>query len=266
MPFSLELLEEKLAQKSKQKPKPMPPEKMVKKAVGQRNWINGSMIGYKFGSLTVVGRGIPNWYQSTSLIPCKCSCGKNVGILANKLLTRKSCSHCSSKNKGMPKKHGKIPHDVYIAWRSMKARCFYTKSSNYKYYGGRGISVCERWAKSFENFLNDMGEKPQKGYTLERIDNNKDYGPENCRWATRLEQAKNKRSSILLTCDGESKSITEWSVLSGVKYSTIYFRLKNGWDAKRAVWFKSLHASPSTILDILPQSQACLEEGNAPSA
>lgn len=239
----LENLEEQKAENLRQNANNLPHAKTAKRAGGRkRNWIDGSMIGKRFNSLTVIGKGVPGYYKSITLIPCKCDCGENVQILSTKIFKRKSCKTCSFKKIAKSKfKHGREPKDVYIIWKNMKARCSYVKRSNYRYYGGRGIAVCERWANSFENFINDMGVRPGSNYSIERVDNSKGYSPDNCKWATHQEQAKNKRSSILLNCRGQLKSITEWSVISGIKYNTIYFRIKNGWGIEKAIWFNSPH-------------------------
>jgi len=101
-------------------------------------------------------------------------------------------------------------NDVKTVWRSMRNRCLNPKSRGYENYGGRGIKVCDRWLGSFDNFKNDMGER-LSGMTLERINNDGDYEPSNCRWATRKEQQNNKRNNILMTLNGVTKNVMEWS-------------------------------------------------------
>jgi len=131
------------------------------------------------------------------------------------------------------KKHGKSSTAIYGVWNSMRERCQNPEAAAYANYGGRGITVCERW-QSFSNFYEDMGDAPP-GLTLDRIDNDRGYSPENCRWATRTEQARNKRSLHRLTVDGEKLSMGEWAERSGVSVGTLWQRVANGWSAEAAV-------------------------------
>lgn len=115
----------------------------------------------------------------------------------------------------------------------MLARCRNPNTVAYPEYGGRGITVCERWS-DFRNFFADMGE-PTPGLTLDRIDNNLGYSKENCRWATRTQQGRNKRSNRILIVAGESKTMSEWAEATGLKLSTIWARVNKGWSADDAV-------------------------------
>lgn len=126
---------------------------------------------------------------------------------------------------------------TYLTWDNMLQRCRNPRNTWYKNYGGRGIKVCERWSK-FENFLADMGERPP-GRTIDRKDNDGDYEPDNCRWATKKEQSNNHRRNRYLTCyDGPkgTKTLTEWAAISGRHYTTILHALKRGWTHKEAVF------------------------------
>ena len=121
---------------------------------------------------------------------------------------------------------------TYNSWINMKARCNNPNTKDYVNYGARGISVCDRWAGSFENFLDDMGERPD-GTTIDRRDNNKGYNPENCRWATTKEQSINKRDSIFIELNGETRHLHEWCEMFNIAPGTAYARLIKGWDATR---------------------------------
>ncbi|CAB4132515.1 hypothetical protein UFOVP253_29 [uncultured Caudovirales phage] len=123
----------------------------------------------------------------------------------------------------------------YTAWCAMKSRCYNPNNNRYYRYGGRGIKVCERWEHSFKNFLADMGLKPTPSHTVERLSSDLDYSPENCVWATRIEQANNKSSNHLLTLNGETHTVIEWSRKTGINVKTIYTRLNRGFTDKQAL-------------------------------
>jgi hypothetical protein len=124
----------------------------------------------------------------------------------------------------------------YSVWASMLTRCHNPKSVRFYNYGGRGISVCERWATSFENFLDDMGFAPSPAYSIDRINNDGNYEPGNCRWATRKEQSNNTRFNRTLVIDGVSKTLTQWAESSGLGVSTIWARLNvYHWPESRAL-------------------------------
>lgn len=131
--------------------------------------------------------------------------------------------------------HGYSRHPLYDTWMNMIKRCYEEDNPAYKRYGGRGIKVCERWIKSPENFINDIGDKPSDEYTLDRKDNDKDYSPENCRWATREEQANNTRSTIFLEYNGQKKTMTEWGRITGFGRRTITTRYDRGWTVEQII-------------------------------
>jgi len=117
----------------------------------------------------------------------------------------------------------------------MNKRCRNPADKDYLRWGGRGIRVCERWRNSFENFLADMGKKPSAKHSLDRINNDGDYEPGNCRWATNREQSRNRSNNRYITAFGETLLVVEWAERSNVKLGTIYRRLQYGWSPERAV-------------------------------
>lgn len=122
----------------------------------------------------------------------------------------------------------------YNAWEGMIRRCYKPGHPSYERYGGRGITVCDEWRAGFPHFLRDMGKCPP-GHTVERDDNSGNYTPDNCRWASKKEQANNRRSNVLITHDGKTMNIGQWAEFRGWAYSTIANRLANGWSPEKAV-------------------------------
>lgn len=131
-------------------------------------------------------------------------------------------------------KPGSGPSKTYKSWVDMVRRCKFTTGPNWRSYKGRGITVCDRWLK-FENFLADMGEKPLGRFTIDRIDNNGNYEPKNCRWATYTDQNRNKRNNHLLTFNGKTMCIAEWAEAMGIERDRLKARIYMGWSTKRAL-------------------------------
>lgn len=169
---------------------------------------------------------------------CRCECGASHFVNECNLLRSltKSCGCLSSEVTSKRNfKHGyakKGSQDrIYGIWCGMIARCGNPKNGHYKNYGGRGITVCERWFK-FENFLADMGEPPPK-LSLDRLDNDRGYCKENCGWRTDIDQARNKQNTIRLEWNGLSLTIPEWAEIIGIQYKTLDARYHRGWSIKR---------------------------------
>lgn len=132
--------------------------------------------------------------------------------------------------------HGMAGTKVYFAWHSMIDRCLVSYSTNFKNHGGRGITVCPEWADSFSAFLRDMGLPPSKKHSLDRINNDGNYEPGNCRWATAKQQCRNRRGCKFLTFRGETKTLTEWSEIMGLHKDTVGCRISRyGWTVERAL-------------------------------
>ena len=132
--------------------------------------------------------------------------------------------------------HGKTNTKEFKCWQKIKERCNNPNVKEYIYYGARGITMCNAWQESFEQFLLDMGNAPTAKHTIERIDNNKNYDASNCKWATMTEQANNKSNNRLLTYNGVTKNITQWSNTISVSVSTLRRRIDNlGWGVVKAL-------------------------------
>jgi hypothetical protein len=130
----------------------------------------------------------------------------------------------------------KCDHPEYMSWKGIKGRCLVRGDHNYRKYGAKGVTVCDRWRDSFENFLADMGPKPGPGYSVDRIDNKKGYEPGNCRWATHEEQNNNRgKFNRVVTAFGRTKTMSEWSRETGVKVGTIWWRLESGKTPEQSV-------------------------------
>lgn len=121
------------------------------------------------------------------------------------------------------------------AWHNMLSRCYYARDKRFSYYGGRGIGVCDRWRTSFSAFLADMGQRPSSDHSLDRIDSNGAYCPENCRWSTRIEQQRNRRDNIRITYNGETKTAPEWAETTGINDDAIRQRIARGWTVETAL-------------------------------
>lgn len=130
----------------------------------------------------------------------------------------------------MAKTHGMTDTPTYNSWAAMRKRCLNKRHHAYARYGGKGITICERWGK-LENFLSNMGERPE-GTTLDRINNDGNYEPGNCRWASWSEQQNNRGNMRMVTINGATKSLSEWSQRSGIPISTIFNRLGRGWPSE----------------------------------
>lgn len=161
----------------------------------------------------------------------RCECGNEKEIRIEHVRTGR-VKRCGCKSASQT--HGHSYSGAYGTWTNMKARCLRETSDVYSGYGGRGIKVCERWM-SFENFLEDMGERPEEK-TLDRIDNDGNYCKENCRWATKSEQMNNRSNSRFLEYKGEVKTMRDWAVSIGMDYNKLNSRINTlKWSVERAL-------------------------------
>lgn len=191
-----------------------------------------SLIGLRFERFIVIADAAPLIYTPPSGVAvkhraslCKCECGTEI-VVRNSSLKNGSKQSCGCAN---------APYSNTPTWRSwtmMKARCFTTACTSYPYYGGRGITVCERWL-NYEKFVSDMGLRPE-GTSIERINGDGHYEPGNCRWATKQEQSENKSSTLRFTINGFTGCLNAVARHFGIKSGNVHNRLRRGWTPERA--------------------------------
>lgn len=193
-----------------------------------------------------------------SLWKVRCDCGKEFIMTAGHFLEgkQKSCGCMRGKLIEAAKgTHRHSKHPLYHVWRSMKQRCTVPTAQAWANYGGRGIRVCDRWLESFENFWADMSPTYQEGLTLDRIDVNGNYTPENCRWADYKTQARNKRKNILINTPWGRITVAEASERSGIGNTTLLYRLDHGW-TEDILFTKPDLSNKSTTLKMQAQTTA----------
>jgi hypothetical protein len=186
------------------------------------------MAGRVFGKLTVLRRAPREPGPGPAVWVCLCECGTVTTATGGNLRKGRAFS-CGC----VRRKHGMAGSPTWVSWRSMRDRCLNVRNPGYANYGGRGITIAERW-DDFAAFLADMGERP-KGLTLDRIDNDGNYEPGNCRWATMRTQSRNSRMNTLLEHQGATHTMVEWSEILGLAQSVIVDRLRRGWAVERAL-------------------------------
>jgi hypothetical protein len=193
-------------------------------------------VGDTYNRLTVIKR-VENKGQSAAWL-CICSCGNKIEASGSKLSSGnvKSCGCLQKENASKANSsHGMTNTKEYRSWAAMKTRCLNDKRENYEHYGGRGITICESWTNSFENFIEDLGKSPSNEHTLERDNVNGNYEPDNCRWASQKEQARNRRSSKRVEWNGTVITLAELSELTKVDYNLLQFRISRGWTVEDSV-------------------------------
>jgi hypothetical protein len=198
-----------------------------------------------FGRLTTIGPKfrlpIGNQNKKASYQVCRCDCG-SVGVFDCWCLKRATTRSCGCLNLEVAKnkftKHGMHKSAEYKCWKGMVQRCVNPKASHYMDYGGRGIRVCDRWrepnGRGFMNFFEDMQKRPPNT-EIDREDNDGHYTPDNCRWATRQEQSRNKRSTVHITYKGKTQCMADWADELGIRRLTLWARIKKGWPIEEAL-------------------------------
>lgn len=189
------------------------------------------LIGLKFGKLTVIDScGCDKYKHYMSKV--RCECGKEYIVPDTELIygRRDGCRSCNMK------KHGMTNTPLFERWSSMKQRCYDKNHNNYKHYGGRGIVMCDEWENDFQSFYDWSVENGYKeNLTIDRIDNNGNYEPSNCRWVDMKTQSNNRRTNRKIEVSGEMYSISDLGSMYCIKPGTLRFRLESGWDVSKAL-------------------------------
>lgn len=201
-----------------------------------------SLAGMVFSKLTVTERSGSD-ERGRSMWLCRCECGNTIVLSGSHIKSgfNVSCG-CTRYTYGKPVR----THRNHQSWRSMMKRCYYVKDISFKNYGGRGITVCDEWHNPL-NFFRDMESSYFPGATLDRIDVNGNYFPENCRWATIDQQANNKRTNLRVSALGETLTVSQWAKKTGMSKQTIRERVVSGWPHELAV-------------TVTPDSANCIEK------
>lgn len=177
-------------------------------------------------ALEVIGRD----NRGNAVWRCKCICGSEIEVPAVEL-KRCNPNNCGCLRKELARKkatkHGMFGTPEYCSWESMRRRCYNPNNKDYHLYGARGIRVCAEWNNSFEVFYKDMGARPD-GTTLDRIRSDSDYSKENCRWSDAKKQTRNRKTTILIEYEGRTVTLKELSIITGIKYTTLWWRKKHG--------------------------------------
>lgn len=201
-------------------------------------------VGSQFNNWRVI-EILPVPHKGHHKALCECICGKQQAVSIHKLRYElsKGCKSCSNKRKS----HSDYKSREYGIYRDMKQRCLNSKNKAFCNYGARGITICQRWLDSYSNFLEDMGRSPTLAHTLDRIDVNGNYTPENCRWALRKEQNRNRRNTIYVTYEGHEYDLATLCDTLSVKYSVVKERLVLGHTIEDALTAPIKNRKPITI-------------------
>lgn len=198
------------------------------------------LAGQRFHQLTAVGPAAEGPRNGYILWICRCDCGNTVKVQSGHLRSgnTKSCG-CrrveKTREQGRKKKHGMTGSPEYKAWQGMRERCYKSTQHNYHRYGGRGITVCDRWKNSFLHFYQDMGKRPSPEHSIDRRDNDGNYEPGNCRWATPVEQGNNRSTNVRHLVNEHAITIAQLARQLEIPVSTLDARLRYGYTVEEAI-------------------------------
>lgn len=208
--------------------------------------------GKSFGDWLVIKRDGSMKYGGAAYL-CRCKCGTERRISSGSLGAGGTLScGCDNKKTFAERSvtHGMSKHPMYLAWCRIKDRCYNRRHTYYPRYGGRGIGLCERWM-DFTKFYSDNIQSWRAGLTIERIDNNGQYEPDNCRWATRAEQSRNRSNTVLMTLGDVTQPLSVWSEFVGIPQNTLRTRKRAGWSDEKAL------TTPHVVSSRTKRSRTC---------
>lgn len=190
--------------------------------------MKSELIGQRFGRLVVIAESENRQCGNVCWV-CKCDCGNITPPIIGNSLKRGNTRSCGCLYIEAHTKHGGKKTRLYSIWQGMKARCYRPSHPHYDRYGGRGITICDAWKDDFQAFREwALTHGYSDKLTIDRVDNDKGYSPENCRWATDKEQGNNRCQNVLVEINGETRTIAEWAIKSGIKFQTVYRRYRRG--------------------------------------
>lgn len=204
--------------------------------------------GMKFWRLTILKLSETRDVRNRQLFLCRCDCGKILIIRRGSIAsgeTRSCGCYGIERRRESVKTHGLAAHPIYFVWKGMRARCKTSDPHHARVYLNRGITVCSEW-DDFKTFYDDMIHTWKPGLWIERINNDLGYSKSNCRWATQIEQVRNKTNNRLLEFDGKRKPVSEWASVYGMKTMTLFSRLRYGWSVEDSLT-KPLRTWPGPI-------------------
>lgn len=189
------------------------------------------IMGHRFSQLLVIGRA-PDRGKKNVRWFCQCDCGNIVSVVGTSLRIGETKSCGCLRTKSHEPRHfvhgesaGGIRSKEYYTWASLRSRCLRRTDHGFRHYGGRGITVCDRWKDNFKNFLSDMGRAPSPQHSIDRIDNDGPYSPGNCRWTTAAVQSRNRSNNRFIEYGGEKLTVTDWSRRLGINLVTLFGKL-----------------------------------------
>lgn len=205
---------------------------MAKKSLAEL--LNGVSV---FGDYVVLGDGTHHPKVRFALCACKCGVVKEVEVAKLRSGRSTCCKDCAAKSdkRVTNKTHGMTNSGEYNIYKGIIGRCTNPRDARFARYGGAGIKLCDRWAESFENFYADMGPRPSAKHSVDRIDNNLGYSPENCRWALPVEQSANRDCTLTVEFAGQTVATSVLAKAFGIQPATLADRLKRGWDVEKAL-------------------------------